>query len=147
MKPLEINKGEFYITTDPNKLDVGFIHHFLAYESSWSAGIALDKVEQSIKNSLNFGLFKEGQQIGYARVISDYSTIAYLGDVFVISPYRGQGLSSWLMDTVVGHKDLQGLRRWILVTSTAPWLYKKYGFQHLTNPDSFMEKLRPSDQT
>ena len=93
----------------------------------------------SIDISLNFGLFHNGEQIGFARVISDFSTIAYLGDVYVLDKYRGQGLSKKLMDTVMNHPNLQGLRSWILLTSTADWLYEKYGFTKLPNPEIYME--------
>ena len=141
MEHLELTRGDYSISTDTDKLNISFIHHFLSVESSWSKGIPLDKVEKSIKNSLNFGLFHREQQIGYARVISDYSTIAYLGDVFIDTQFRRLGLSNWLMEVVVNHHDLQQLRRWILLTSTAPWLYEKYGFTPLANSKVYMEKV------
>ncbi len=84
------------------------------------------------------------KQIGYARVISDFSTIAYLGDIFLLKEYRGLGLSKWLMETIMEHKELQGLRRWILLTSTAEWLYEKYGFTKLSKPEIYMEKYNPN---
>ena len=98
-----------------------------------------EKIKTSIENSLNFGLFQQGKQIGFARVISDFSTIAYLGDIYVLDEYRGQGLSKKLMVTVMNHPNLQGLRRWILLTSTADWLYEKYGFTKLSKPENYME--------
>ena len=94
--------------------------------------------------SLNFGLFHHDKQIGFARIISDFSTIAYLGDVYVLENYRGQGLSKKLMDTIVNHPNLQGLRRWILLTSTADWLYEKYGFTKVPNPEIYMERFNPN---
>lgn len=132
------------ISTDKNKLDVSLIHNFLTYESDWSDGISFEKVEQSINNSLNFGLYLEKKQIGYARVISDFSTISYLGDVFILKEHRGLGLSKWLMEVIMGHKELQNLRRWILLTSTAEWLYEKYGFTKLPKPEIYMEKFSPN---
>ena len=128
MTIVEQSFGEFLISTDKAKLDVIAIHDFLSKYSGWSDNIPYEKVKASIENSLNFGLFHNGKQIGFARVISDFSTIAYLGDIYVLDNYRGQGLSKKLMENVMGHPNLQGLRRWILLTSTADWLYEKYGF-------------------
>lgn len=141
---MERYKEMYRISTDPQQLNVETIHQFLAHESGWSNGIPLEKVEKSIANSLNFGMYKGGQLIGYARVISDFSTIAYLGDVFLMPKYRGLGLSKWLMETIMDHPDLQGLRRWILLTSTAEWLYAKYGFTPLPQPEIYMEKYNPT---
>jgi N-acetylglutamate synthase-like GNAT family acetyltransferase len=143
MKTIEKYKKEYLISTDPIKLDVAMIHNFLSNESTWSAGISIQKVKKSIDNSLNFGLFFDQQQIGFARVISDYSTIAYLGDIFIIKQYRGLGLSHWLMQTIMQHQELQGLRRWVLLTSSAEWLYQKYGFNKLNKPEIYMEKFDP----
>lgn len=120
------------------------IHNFLSNESGWSNGISIDKVKKSINNSLNFGIYRDLKLIGYARVISDFSTIAYLGDIFILKEYRGLGLSKWLMETIMDHKHLQDLRRWILLTSTAEWLYEKYGFTKLPKPDIYMEKYNPN---
>ena len=128
MKIIEIAFDDFKITTDKSKMDIVAIHDFLSKYSGWSDNIPFDKVKTSIDNSLNFGLFHNDKQIGFARIISDFSTIAYLGDIYVLDNYRGQGLSKKLMDAVIEHPNLQGLRRWILLTSTADWLYEKYGF-------------------
>lgn len=98
----------------------------------------------SIKNSLNFGLFHNNKQIGFARIISDFSTIAYLGYIYILGNYRGQGLSKKLMDFVIEHPNLQDLRRWILLTSTADWLYEKYGFTKLPKPEIYMELFNPN---
>lgn len=131
--------GDFLITTDKAKLDIVAIHHFLSKHSGWSDNIPFDRVKTSIDNSLNFGLFHNNRQIGFARIISDYATIAYLGDIYVLGDYRGKGLSKKLMDVVMNHPNLQGLRRWILLTSTADWLYEKYGFCKLPKPEVYME--------
>ncbi len=112
---------------------------FLSNHSDWSRNIPFEKVKTSIDNSLCFGLFHGETQIGFARVISDFSTIAYLGDVYVLEEYRGKGLSKKMMDVVMSHPNLQGLRRWILLTSTAEWLYSKYGFAKLSKPEIYME--------
>ena len=144
MKITEHAFGDFLITTDKAKLDVVAIHDFLSNHSGWSDNIPFDCVKASIDNSLNFGLFHKDKQIGFARVISDFSTIAYLGDIYVLDNYRGQGLSKKIMDIVMSHPDLQGLRRWILLTSTADWLYEKYGFTKLPNPEWYMERFNPN---
>lgn len=147
MKNIQQNFGEFYLTTDKRKMDIVAIHDFLSKYSGWSDNIPFDIVENSIANSLNFGLFHNGRQIGFARIISDYATIAYLGDVYVLEEYRGQGLSKKLIDFVIAHPNLQGLRRWILLTSTADWLYEKYGFCKVPNPDLYMERYNPNVYT
>ena len=143
MENIEIHFDEYTISTDTRKMDVLAIHNFLAHYSGWSNDIPLERVKTSIENSLNFGLFHQEQQIGFARVISDYSTIAYLGDIYVLENYRGKGLSKKLMEVVMGHPHLQGLRRWILLTSTADWLYEKYGFKKLPKPELYMELYNP----
>jgi len=141
---VEKYKHEYLISTDSKKLDISLIHNFLTNESGWSNGISFDKVKKSITNSLNFGIYLDSKLIGYARVISDYSTIAYLGDIFIVEEYRGLGLSKWLLETIIEHKQLQNLRRWILLTSTAEWLYEKYGFTKLPKPEIYMEKFNPN---
>jgi N-acetylglutamate synthase-like GNAT family acetyltransferase len=140
METLEINFEGYRITTDAKELDISAIHDFLSKYSTWSQNIPYEKVKRSIAHSLNFGLFYQGKQIGFARVISDFSTIAYLGDMYVLENYRGKGLSMKLVEAVLKHPGLQGLRRWILLTTTAPWLYKKYGFEKLTKPEIYMER-------
>lgn len=143
MTIIESKKDNFVISTDKARLDIDAIHDFLSKESGWSNGIPLEKVRLSIENSLAIGMYEEDRLIGFARVISDYSTIAYLGDVFVLKAYRGLGLSKWLMQFITDHPNLQGLRRWVLLTDTAPWLYKKYGFEPLKRPEVYMEKFNP----
>ena len=144
METIKQTFGEFYITTDKTKMDIVAIHDFLSKYSGWSDNIPFEKVKISIENSLNFGLFYNDKQIGFARVISDFSTIAYLGDIYVLDNYRGQGLSKKLMESVMTHPNLQGLRRWILLTSTADWLYEKYGFAKLPKPEIYMELYNPN---
>lgn len=143
MEIIEHHFGDFLISTDKARLDIIAIHDFLSKHSGWSDNIPLERVKTSIDNSLNFGLFHHDKQIGFARVISDFSTIAYLGDIYVLDGYRGQGLSKKLMDCVMTHPNLQCLRRWILLTSTADWLYEKYGFKKLPRPELYMELFNP----
>jgi GNAT superfamily N-acetyltransferase len=139
----EWRKGDFVITTDPQRLDLDDIHGFLSQESTWAKGIPRAVFDKSLLASLCFGLLHNRQQAGFARVISDYSTVAYLGDVFVVPEYRGHGLSKWLMACVMAHSDLQHLRRWILVTGNAHSLYRKYGFKELAQPETYMELYNP----
>ena len=143
MKIIEQTFGDFLISTDKSRLDVIAIHDFLSKHSGWSDNIPLERVRISIDNSLNFGVFYQGRQIGFARIISDFSTIAYLGDVYILDEFRGHGLSKKLMDIIMAHPNLQGLRRWILLTSTADWLYEKYGFTKVPNPEVYMELYNP----
>ncbi|MFH7013794.1 GNAT family N-acetyltransferase [Flavobacterium sp. FlaQc-52] len=143
MKEINFSFGDFTITTNKNKLDLHAIHDFLSKKSGWSDGIPFETMKTSIENSLNFGLFYKNIQIGFARVISDFATIGYLGDIYVLEEYRGRGLSKALMEQVMNHPNLQGLRRWILLTSTAEWLYEKYNFTKLPNPEFYMELYNP----
>jgi GNAT superfamily N-acetyltransferase len=143
MKVIQWKSGEFEVTTDRDRLEIETIHNFLALESGWAKGIPRQIVERSIEGSLCFGLFHRNRQVGFARVITDCATIAYLGDVFVLKDYRGRGLAKWLMECVVAHPGLQDLRRWILVTADAHDLYRKYGFTPLARPQSFMELNDP----
>ena len=138
----EWRRGEYLISTDKSRLDLTLIHNFLR-TSYWAAGIPLEVVRRSIEHSLSFGLYKEDQQIGYARVITDYATFAYLGDVFILEPFRGQGLSKWLMEVIVTRPELQGFRRWILLTKDAHGLYKKVDFIGVATPERYMERFFP----
>jgi len=138
----EWRRGEYVISTDKSRLDLTVIHNFLK-TSYWAAGIPLEVVRRSIEHSLSFGLYKEDKQIGYARVITDYATFAYLGDVFILEPFRGQGLSKWLMEVVVTHPELQGFRRWLLLTKDAHGLYKKVDFTGVATPERYMERFFP----
>ena len=128
----------YEITCDPTRLDVDAIHAFLS-ESYWSAGIPRAVVERAIANSLCFGVFHEGQQVGFARVVTDKATFAYLADVYILPKHRGQGLSRRLMEQVIQHSDLQGLRRMLLATRDAHALYAKFGFKPLAAPQRIME--------
>jgi len=135
-------KGEFEISTDPARLDLNTVHEFLT-ASYWARGIPRQTVERSIENSLSFGIYHGARQVGFARVVTDRATFAYLADVFVIPDYRGRGLSKWMMECILAHPDLQGLRRWMLVTQDAHELYRNYGFIPLNTPERWMEIHRP----
>ena len=126
------------ISTDPSRLDRALIHEFLG-RSYWAAGIPREVVDRSIDNAMCFGVFDGGSQVGFARVITDRSTFAYLADVFVLESHRGRGLATWLMEVIQGHPDLQGLRRWILMTRDAHGLYRKFGFREIADPSRCME--------
>ncbi len=131
------------ISTDRSELDVDAIHRFLAGEAYWSRGIPRATVERAIAGSLCFGGYLDGQQVAFARVVSDYATFAYLADVFVLTAYRGRGYAKTLMAAVLAHPELQGLRRFSLATSDAHALYATFGFTAPARPETLMEKLVP----
>lgn len=131
------------ITTDKTRLDVEAIHRFLKEESYWATTRTLDQTQTAIQNSLCFGVYIGEGQIGFARVVSDFATFAYIGDVFILAEYRGRGLSKRLMETIVAHPDLQGLRRWVLATRDAHGLYEQFEFSALKFPERWMEKTAP----
>ena len=139
---IEQVRGDYSVSTDPSRLDLAAIHAYLA-ASYWSPGLPLDVLQRAISGSLCFGLYHQDEQIGFARVITDRATFAYLCDVFVLDSHRGQGLGRWLMETVANHASLQGLRRFVLVTRDAHGLYAKLGFKPLAKPEGYMEQYRP----
>jgi len=138
----EWRRGEYIISTDKRRLDLSVVHGFLT-ASYWAAGIPLEIVKKSIEHSLSFGVYKGDKQVGFARVITDYATFAYIGDVFILEDYRGQGLSQWLMQVIADYPELQGLRRWLLLMRDAHGLYKKTGFVEPKTPERYMEKVLP----
>ena len=137
----EWKNGELLVSTDPAKLDTRAVHAYLT-RSYWAEGISRELVDRSLRHSLCFGLFEANQQIGFARVISDYATFAYLCDVYVLENYRGRGLAKWLMRCVQAHPQLQGLRRINLVTRDAHVLYRQFGFETPEKPQNYMELLK-----
>ena len=143
----EFFKEEYLITTDKLKIDMSSVHAFISNESYWAKNIPLDVLSNSIKNSLTFSMLHNSNQIGFARVITDFSTFAYLADVYIIQEYRKRGLSKWLLKTIVEFPELQGLRRWMLMTLDAQELYKKYGFKNLKYPERAMEIANPDVYT
>lgn len=144
MQVESFTKDNYSISTEKSKLDISVIHGFLS-KSYWAEDIPVEIVKKSIENSLCFGVYNEhiqampaGRQVGFARVITDYTTFAYLGDVFIIESERGKGLSKWLMECILKHKQLQGLRNFCLLTRDAHSLYGQYGFENLKEPQNFM---------
>jgi GNAT superfamily N-acetyltransferase len=135
---LEVRHGEYVISTDPRRLDVDAIHAYLT-RSYWAEGISRDLVEKALAHSLCFGLYQHSRLIGFARVITDKATFAYLSDVYVLESHRGKGLGKWLMSVIVAHEDLQGLRRFSLATRDAQGLYRQFGFTPLEHPERHME--------
>ena len=131
-------RGEYSISTDPGLLDRPLIHAFLS-RSYWAGGIPRETVDRSIENALCFGVYEGTSQVGFARVVTDRATFAYLADVFVLESHRGRGLAVWLMEAIRSHPDLQGLRRWILMTRDAHGLYEKSGFRTIQDPGRCME--------
>ena len=142
MSAFERSRDTFRITTDPASMDVDAIHAYLT-RSYWAEGISKDLVARAMAGSLCFGLLDAGRQVGFARVIGDKATYAYLCDVYVLEEYQGRGLGTWLMRELMTHPDLQGLRRFTLVTRDAHKLYEKCGFSALANPSGHMEIARP----
>jgi GNAT superfamily N-acetyltransferase len=136
-------KDGFVVSTDPEKLQAEEIFAFLS-RSYWAENRSRERVTLSLKNSLCFGLYKEGRQIGLARVVTDYSTFAYFCDVYVLEEYRRRGLGKWLVSMVMDHPDLQGFRLWSLRTRDTHELYRRFGFTDLRFPDRWMEKVDPT---
>ena len=138
-------KDDFIISTDKTKLDIALIHNYLSKESYWAKNIPVKVVKKSIKGSCCFGLYKNKEQIGFARVVTDHATFGYIADVFILDEYRGKGLSKWLMETIMKYPNLQGLRRWMLATKDAHGLYAQFGFLPLDKPERIMG-LRPFEE-
>ena len=139
---MDFTKNGFIISTEKEKLDIDLIHLFLT-RTYWAEGISKEIISRSIEGSLCFGVYENDKQVGFARMITDKATFAYLADVFIIEDYRGRGLSKWLMEVIMSHPDLQGLRRMILATKDAHGLYKQFGFTPLINVDRWMHILDP----
>jgi N-acetylglutamate synthase-like GNAT family acetyltransferase len=142
MEIMEWKKDEYLISTDKSKIDLNAVHHFLS-QSYWAEGIPKDTVKRSIDNSLCFGIYRKGQTVGFARVISDFATFAYLADVFVLPEERGKGLAKSLMQMIIDHPQLQNLRRFTFATKDAHDLYAQFGFTSFDKPDRWMQKHEP----
>lgn len=135
----EYRKDNYEISTNKEKLDIFTIHQFLT-NSYWSKGITADKVIKSIDNSLCFGAYEGKKQIGFARVVTDYSLFGYLADVFIVEDYRGRGLSKWLIQCILDHPEIKNLKTWMLATKDAHGLYEKFGFNKLEEPEKYMRR-------
>jgi N-acetylglutamate synthase-like GNAT family acetyltransferase len=139
---MEWTRDGYIISTDKSRIDISAVHRFLT-QSYWAEGIPIEMVERAINNSLCFSISREHELIGFARVISDYSTFAYLADVFILPAERGRGLAKWLMQTILDHPQLQGLRRFTLATRDAHGLYAQFGFSAFDKPERWMQKHDP----
>lgn len=142
----EWRENNYLVSTNSEKLDVPAVHQYLT-RSTWAQGISLETVTASIENSLNFGLYHDGSQIGFARLITDYATFAYLCDVYVLEEYQGEGLGRWLMECVHAHPVFEKLRRIMLFTTTAPWLYEKLGYEPVNRENYAWTITRPDIYT
>lgn len=144
---VEYEKGNFVISTDKGRLDIAAIHDFLSTQAYWALNRPIEMVRTAIENSICFGVYERDQQIGFARVVTDYATFAWLCDVYILPDYRSQGLGKWLVECIVTHPQLAPLRRIVLATRDAHELYRKYGnFTSLRTPERWMEKLSVSPQ-
>lgn len=145
--PQTSRRGNFTISTDPEKLDASVVHNYLSNQSYWAKGVSFDQVARSMQYALCFGVYADDidgeKQIGFARVISDFTTFAYISDVFILESFQGQGLGKWLVEFLLSHPELQNLRRWTLNTRDAHTLYTQFGFEPLANPESALI-FRPS---
>lgn len=137
-----LKKG-FHISADQSLLDFGTIYNYLDKDSYWAQGIPVETLRKAICSSLCFGVYYQNKQAGFARVVTDKATFAYICDVFILTEYRRSGLSKWLMQTIVNHPELQGLRRWSLATLDAQGLYSQFGFQQINKPERWMEIFTP----
>ena len=139
MIPLQEWSREGYtVSNDPARIQLDIVHGFLS-SSYWAQGISRDLVARSIAGSIPFGIYAGAGQVGFARVISDCATFAYLADVFVLEAHRKRGLARWMMECIMSTPELQRLRRWLLVTSDAHALYRGLGFAQVERPEGFME--------
>ena len=138
MEEYHPTKNNFCISTNKLKLDINVVHNYLSTQSYWAKNIPINVVKKSIEGSICFGVYDNDLQIGFARVITDQATFAYLADVFILENYRGQGLSKWLMQTILACPSLQGLRRFLLATKDAHGLYAQFGFVPLLHPERMM---------
>jgi len=141
---IEKHQDEYTISTDRTKLNVQTIYNFISRESYWGKGRSVEVIKKSIENSLPFGIYYKDEMIGFARVVTDYATFAWIADVFILPEHRGKDLSKWLMETILMHPELQGFRRWVLATKDAHELYRKFGFQELNRPERWMERFDPN---
>jgi len=141
-EPIEVRRGVYAISTDNQKLDVDALHAALS-QAYWARGRPRVVQERALAHSLNFGLYHQNRLVGFARVVSDFATFAYLADVYVDAGHQGQGLGKWLVQTVLDHPELQNLRRWLLATQDAHGLYAQFGFKPLDHPERFMHRFQP----
>jgi GNAT superfamily N-acetyltransferase len=135
-----LSENQYSISTNKRKLQLHVIHNFLT-NSYWAEGIPLEAVKKQIRNSLCFGVYYKEKQVGYARIITDYTSFAYLCDLFIVEEHRGRGLSKMLMEKILGHKELKRIKNWMLATADAHKLYEKFGFASLKEPERYMKRV------
>ena len=141
---MEWQQGEYTISDERGRVDLGLVHRFVSEESYWGQGRSLEVVRRSLEGSKPFGVYRGPEMVGFARVVTDYATYAWVADVFVVAEHRGRGLSKWLMETMLAHPELQGFRRWVLATKDAHGLYRQFGFRELKRPERWMERPDPN---
>jgi GNAT superfamily N-acetyltransferase len=141
---MDWQRGAYTISTERSRLDLEVIHRFISEESYWGKGRPLEVVRRAVENSLPFGVYRGEELVGFARVVTDHATFAWLADVFVVEGHRGRGLSKWLMEVILSHPELQGFRRWVLATKDAHGLYRQFGFIDLHRPERWMERPDPN---
>ncbi len=139
-------RNDYTINTDDELLDLRVIHDFIANQSYWGQGRKIETVKRALDNSLNFGVYRDARLVGFARVVTDFATFAWIADVFVLDVHRGQGLAKWLMESILSHPELQQFRRWVLATKDAHQLYRQFGFNELKRPERWMERPDPNMQ-
>jgi GNAT superfamily N-acetyltransferase len=142
----ELRRGDYLISTERARLNVNLIHDYLSNSSYWAVGRSIETVRRSIEHSLCFGIYKNDEQVGFARVVTDYATFAWVADVFIVESFRGEGLGKWLVEVMLAHPELQGFRRWTLATKDAHGLYRQFGFTELKRPERWMERRDPTTQ-
>ncbi len=140
---MERARDDYVISDDRSRVDRDVVHRFLNKEAYWSPGIPREVVDRALDNSICFGVYRGEELVGFARVVTDYATFAWLADVFVVEAHRGRGLSKWLMEVILSHPELQGFRRWVLATKDAHGLYRQFGFIDLHRPERWMERPDP----
>jgi GNAT superfamily N-acetyltransferase len=142
----EWQREDYGISTEKALLNVELIHDYLSNSSYWAVGRSIETVRRSIEHSLCFGIYKGDEQVGFARVVTDYATFAWMADVFILESFRGLGLGKWLVEVMLSHPELQGFRRWTLATKDAHGLYTQFGFTELKRPERWMERRDPQTQ-
>lgn len=139
-------RGPYVISTDRARLDLEVIHDYLSRQSYWATGRSVETIRRSIENSVAFGVYEDDKQVGFARVVTDFATFAWVADVFVVERARGRGLGKWLVEVMLAHPNLRGFRRWTLATKDAHELYRQFGFSELKRPERWMERRDPDTQ-
>ena len=142
-EPQEWQQGEYTVSTDKSRLNIETVHTFISRDSYWAQGRKRETMERAIAHSECFGLYRGEEQVGFARVVTDYATFAWIADVFVLPPHRGQGLAQWVIECILAHPKLQGLRRFVLATRDAHEVYRRSGFAELEAPERWMSRIGP----